>query len=141
MKEGIYQVLLVVRDTSGNIAYAELTVIISLNPDRDGDGMLDRDVSGNILDFCPDVFGPASNKGCPVVSEYTADGTDMNNLCLSDKIKNSGMIEGNVQCTSCPCIYSSDFIAKVRSCDIIFPSITSPDKKTLYSRGSIFPVP
>lgn len=62
MKEGIYTVPLMVRDTSGNVAYAELTVIISPNLDRDGDGMLDYDASGNILDFCPDVFGPTSNK-------------------------------------------------------------------------------
>lgn len=144
MKDGIYPVSLVVHDTSGNIAYAELVVIIIKNPDQDGDGVLDFDKNGSVLDACPLVYGPASNRGCPIVSEYsgsTATVASLGNLCLSEKAKISGLIEGSVQCTSCPCVYSSDFIAKIRSCDIIFPSITSPDKKTLYSRGSIFPVP
>lgn len=146
-KEGTYPVSLIVRDNSGNIAYAELVVITIKNPDQDGDGVPDTDKNGNILDACPLVSGPASNKGCPVVQEYGSGGSNssntasINNLCLSQKIQASGMIEGSVQCASCPCVYSSDFVAKVRSCDIIFPSITSPDKKTLYSRGSIFPVP
>jgi outer membrane protein OmpA-like peptidoglycan-associated protein len=33
------------------------------NTDRDGDGVMDVD------DKCPDVSGPASNKGCPVVKD------------------------------------------------------------------------
>ncbi len=144
MKDSVYPVSLIVRDASGNIAYAQLVVITIRNPDQDGDGVLDADKNGNILDACPLVFGPASNKGCPIVSEYSGSvstASSINNLCLSQKVQTSGMIEGSVACTSCPCIYSSDFIAQIRSCDIIFPSITSPDKKTLYSRGSIFPVP
>ncbi|EKD30171.1 MAG: fibronectin type III protein [uncultured bacterium (gcode 4)] len=140
-REGIYGVPLTVHDTSGNTAYAELTVILSPNLDRDNDGIRDYSATGNILDVCPDVFGAASNRGCPFVGEYSANGTIADNLCLSDKIQVSGMIEWTVQCVSCPCEYSSEFIAQIRSCDIIFPSITSPDKKTLYSRGSIFPVP
>lgn len=86
--------------------------MISPNLDRDGDGVLDYDSSGRILDACPDVFGPASNKGCPIVNEYnwgdlnggyTVDNSNgnggfgsngtMNNLCLSNKIKASGLIE------------------------------------------------
>ncbi len=150
MHEGVYSVPLTVRDTSGNVAYAELTVVLSPNLDKDNDGLTDYASNGGILDVCPTVFGPASNKGCPIVNEYNGgknstedviNNNSLNNLCLTNKIKNSGMIEGNVQCSSCPCVYSSDFVAKVRSCDIIFPSITSPDKKTLYSRGSIYAVP
>lgn len=141
MQEGVYPVTLVVRDTSGNVGYAQLTAFISSNLDRDGDKVLDYDTSGKPLDLCPTVFGPLPNSGCPLVAEYTALGTVTNNLCLTNKIQNSGMIEGSVACVTCPCTYSSDFIAQVRSCDIIFPSITSPDKKTLYSRGGIFQVP
>lgn len=70
MKAGVYSVPLVVHDTSGNVAYAEVVVIISENLDRDGDGLNDYDKNGNILDYCPEVYGPASNKGCPVVNEY-----------------------------------------------------------------------
>lgn len=84
---------LTVRDTSGNIAYAELTVILSPNLDRDNDGIHDYATAGNILDVCPDVFGTVSNRGCPFVSEYSANGTITDNLCLSEKIQASGMIE------------------------------------------------
>lgn len=85
---------LTVRDTAGNIAYAQLTVIIISNPDRDGDGVFDYDASRNILDLCPMVRGPASNRGCPLVNEHSVIlGSDINNLCLVTKIKNSGIIE------------------------------------------------
>lgn len=93
MREGIYPVSLTVRDTSGNIAYARLTVILSPNLDRDNDGIRDYAPSGNVLDICPDVFGPISNRGCPIVSEYGTDGIIVDNLCLSNKIRSSGMIE------------------------------------------------
>lgn len=62
MKEGVYPVSLTVHDASGNVAYAQLVVIIAPNPDRDGDGVPDYDASGNVLDACPGVFGPASNR-------------------------------------------------------------------------------
>jgi hypothetical protein len=111
--------------------------------------LYDYDASSRILDVCPDVFGPTSNKWCPLVMEYVSGnnisefGSNqmINNLCIANKVKNSGMIEWAVQCSSCPCMYSSEFTAQVRGCDIIFPSITSPDKKTLYSRGKIFAIP
>ena len=62
MSEGVYPVTLSVHDASGNVAYAQLTVILSPNLDRDNDGMLDYDTVGNVQDACPDVFGPVSNK-------------------------------------------------------------------------------
>ncbi|MFA6090688.1 MAG: PKD domain-containing protein [Candidatus Gracilibacteria bacterium] len=142
---GVYPVSVTVYDAAGNIAYAQLVVLITANLDPDGDGILNYDAAGNLLDMCPNVFGPLSNKGCPLVVEYGSgniiDGNNTTSVCLSDKIQSSGIIQGNVQCATCPCQYASDFIATVRSCDIIFPSIISPDKKTLYSRGSIFPIP
>lgn len=49
-------------DSASNIAYAQLVVIIVPNRDPDGDGILNYDSAGNILDMCPDVFGPLSNK-------------------------------------------------------------------------------
>lgn len=51
-----------VHDTSGNVGYAQSTVTISPNPDRDNDGVLDYDADGKILDLCPDVAGSAANK-------------------------------------------------------------------------------
>lgn len=57
------------------MAHAQLTVIVSKNPDRDGDGVLDYNDDGSIRDVCPDVKGPASNKGCPIVNEYSKDKT------------------------------------------------------------------
>lgn len=62
MKEGVYPVSLTVRDTSGNVAYARSVVVISPNPDRDNDGVLDYDSDGNVLDLCPDAAGPSSNR-------------------------------------------------------------------------------
>lgn len=73
-------------------------------------------------DICPEVFGPISNSGCPKVNEYHPENdtgnindnggpdngsgdtgndrgatgntdTSINNLCLSDKIQKSGMIQ------------------------------------------------
>ena len=108
MSEGVYPVTLVVRDTSGNIASAYLTVVIAPNLDGDGDGVLDHDTNGEVVDLCPEVYGPVSNGGCPIVDEYHPGGssssggggssssggeTNINNLCLSNKIRNSGMIE------------------------------------------------
>lgn len=96
LRAGVYPVVLTVRDTLGNRAYAQLSVVISPNLDRDGDGVLDYDNLGNILDVCPAVFGPASNKGCPSVNEYDSGrmiGDNIKNLCLANKVKESGMIE------------------------------------------------
>lgn len=110
MQEGTYPVSLFVHDSLGNVAYAQIIVIVSKNLDRDGDGVLNYDASGNILDICSDVFGPVSNKGCPIVLEYASDkavggkdsvnsmnganiNTSINNLCLSNKMQNSGVIE------------------------------------------------
>lgn len=148
---GVYPVLLTVYDAVGNFAYTQLVVIAIPNLNPDGDGVPNYDSAGNILDMCPDVFGSLSNKWCPILIEYGVgsgsvggniiDSNSTTSVCLSNKIQSSGIIQWNVQCVACPCEYASDFIATVRSCDIIFPSITSPDKKTLYSRGSIFPVP
>jgi hypothetical protein len=44
------------------MAFAQLTVVVSIDPDKDKDGLYDYDASSRILDVCPDVFGPTSNK-------------------------------------------------------------------------------
>jgi hypothetical protein len=41
-------------------------------------------------------------------------------------------------CSSCPCEMTLDYLASARACDILFPAITSPDKKTIYARGGIW---
>ncbi len=50
------------------------------------------------------------------------------------------LIYWNVVCLSCPCDLSLDFKAEVRKCDQIFPAITSPDSKEIYSRWWIYQV-
>ncbi len=37
-------------------------------------------------------------------------------------------------------VVSADFNAPIRSCDVIFPSIMSPNLDTIYSRGKVFEV-
>ncbi|EKE30329.1 MAG: hypothetical protein ACD_2C00005G0004 [uncultured bacterium (gcode 4)] len=62
------------------------------------------------------------------------------NLCISEKAKWKWTIEWLLECNSCPCSFSLSYLASIRSCDIIFPAISSPDKKTLYSRWSIYQI-
>ena len=66
---------------------------------------------------------------------------DIWNKCIQDKAKWKWLVEWMVICQSCPCTYNIDFIASMRACDILFPSITSPDKKKIYSRWKIYQIP
>jgi hypothetical protein len=43
-------------------------------------------------------------------------------------------------CNMCPCDNKIDFISNIRACDIVFPAITSPDHKTIYSKGNYYKV-
>lgn len=75
-KTGVYPVSLIVRDTIGNTAFAQVVIQVVDNPDRDHDG------TPNVSDVCPDVYGPKSNRGCPIVGEYPTPITSTNK-CLS----------------------------------------------------------
>jgi hypothetical protein len=50
------------------------------------------------------------------------------------------LIIWNVVCNSCPCSCNIDFNSNIRKCDIVFPAITSPDRSTIYWKGTYFEV-
>ena len=115
-----------ITDASGKTAQASLVVRVTGEKDSDGDGIVDS------KDLCPNVRGTSGNGGCPGVSLIAS---LSKNQCLLNQSENNGLIVIKPVCQTCPCENSVDMIATVRSCDIIFPTILSPDKKTLYSRG------
>ncbi len=150
-RTGVMPVTLTVRDSQGTTAVASVTLVFENSPDIDGDGAL------NESDSCPLVFGAASNAGCPVVPIYdsvtpqpgstsayvpnwglTLPG--VGGQCLYARAKERGVLFGQASCTSCPCQYSIDFVSEMRACDVVFPAIMSPDKKTILSRGKVFEV-
>ncbi|PID84113.1 hypothetical protein CSB09_02440 [Candidatus Gracilibacteria bacterium] len=92
--------------------------------DGDGDGTPDTD------DRCPQTPGPRYNAGCPE--------THTPNACLLRKTKNTGIVRGRAVCEQCPCDNTLSISSPVRECDILFPTILSPDKSTVYSRGSFY---
>ncbi len=53
--------------------------------------------------------------------------------CL-DELNGWVWIFWNAMCNTCPCPITSDFSSEIRVCDIIFPSITSPDSSEIYSK-------
>ncbi|EKE27381.1 MAG: hypothetical protein ACD_3C00216G0009 [uncultured bacterium (gcode 4)] len=75
-----------------------------------------------------------------ILSLIKKDDSSIGNLCISEKSKGKWTIEWLLACNSCPCSFSLNYLASVKSCDIIFPAISSPDKKTLYSRWSIYQI-
>jgi hypothetical protein len=135
----------VITDSEGSRAIAKVVVSVTENPDLDGDGIL------NAQDSCPLVKGPESNSGCPLVVEFSsvADSSgilsDANlslsgigGACLHSFAAPRGAIFGKASCDACPCAYGVDFLAEARRCDLFFPSILSPDKASIYSRGALF---
>jgi hypothetical protein len=146
---GVYSTTVVVTDADGNRAVAKVVIAVAENPDIDGDGILNAD------DSCPQVYGPRANVGCPVVSEYAGSGASVSSLtvfglgatlslagvggrCTYSYAAPKGAIFGKTSCDSCPCAYGLDFLSDARHCDLLFPAILSPDKKNVYSRGTIF---
>lgn len=43
-------------------------------------------------------------------------------------------------CASCPCRYRADFTSGLATCDTVVPTIMSPDKQTIYSRGNPYEI-
>lgn len=132
-----------VTDVNGVRAYAALNIEIYENSDIDADSILNEN------DLCPNVFGIKELSGCPRVVEFTpSSGSSSSFLssdsigseCLASSAFSKGAIFGAGSCSSCPCEYSLDFNSAVRRCDIVFPTILSPDKKTIYSRGSVYEI-
>ncbi|MCS6982403.1 MAG: thrombospondin type 3 repeat-containing protein, partial [Flavobacteriales bacterium] len=68
-------------------------------PDRDKDGLLDKD------DACPDVAGPIENKGCPY--------NDQDNDGIPDKDDRCPTLKGVPENNGCPAI-KEEVQAKLR---------------------------
>lgn len=64
-----------------------------------------------------------------------------NGQCRYEASRGSGAIFGTPSCGSmCPCKYEADYVATLRSCDVVFPAIMSPDRSEIYSRGRVYEV-
>lgn len=130
---GSYTVTLTVKDKDGNTATA--TVVVQVDPSK----------TIEVLDLCPEIFGPVENKGCPYIptwNHYTDTITEIGsyNICMKRAVLNENIIVWNTTCTSCPCDFRIEFQSIFRVCDILFPTILSPDKQSLYSRWNIYQV-
>lgn len=138
---GVYTVSLTVTDTvTGDASQAVVIIRITGEKDSDGDGVLDSN------DLCPTVAGPANNHGCPALETWDSS-TDAslwainNNSCLKGKGETVGLMIGSVVCDQCPCNNSVSILSPLRSCDVVFPTILSPDLKSIYSRWGFYIVP
>ncbi len=157
----VYEILLRVIDTNGLTGTATVLIKVidgdACQSDSDGDGIVDCE------DLCPTVAWNVINSGCPIyetscdISCWCEEGyicSDNDPLTCSAWIcvpefdpKSSCLytpgvwsIYGSAVCSSCPCGNYLDFLADVRRCDLVFPAITSPDGKQIYSKGDIWQV-
>ena len=116
--------------------------------DTDGDWVPDK------RDYCPNIKWDKKNFWCPIFEQTCKTDSNCQNWFFCDdwycRVKkyslNCGYSWGHIitwnveKCNSCPCEYEVDFRAKLRACDIIFPAITSPDKKDIYSKGKYYQI-
>ena len=129
---GTYRVTLTVKDTKGNSVIS--SVIVSIGSiDTDKDGTVDS------TDACPKVVWPIGNRWCPLVSLLL--GSLEKNNCLANKARAQWLIIASPVCDQCPCTNSVAFSALARSCDVLFPTILSWDRATIYSRGGLYQIP
>ncbi len=152
-KVDVFEVKLVVVDSIGLTGSATVLIkVLAGNCSQDSDG----DGGNDCEDLCPLVSWPESNRWCPVFEQscsqtcacdpwYICSDTNPQTcwagVCVPIEIQQSclysptfGAIFWNTTCNSCPCLSSVDFLADVRNCDLVFPAITSPDAKEIYSR-------
>lgn len=125
-------------------------------------GILDTDKDGvyDDTDICPLVVWTSGNKWCPVVStkrygetiasllagitkssNFTLLSGISTNSCLLKYQSNQGLIIAEPICDQCPCQNKVTILSELRSCDIIFPSVLSPDTSLIYSRGAFYQIP
>lgn len=114
--------------------------------DTDRDGIIDT------RDSCILVYAETPS-GCPSIDTYSRDkNTSLtqstwdtagveNNICLTTKQKEQWLLIGIPNCTQCPCANSIEISSLLRSCDIVFPTILSPLRDTIYSRGWFYLIP
>lgn len=159
--DGSYEVTLRVTDINGVTWSATVVILVldrdSCEQDSDGDWVVDCD------DVCPLVAWDETNSGCPIFERqcsvtcgceawYSCSDSDPltcgSGICLPDFKPETtclytpeiGGIYGNAVCSSCPCNNAIDFLADVRRCDLVFPAITSPDAREIYSQWNIWQV-
>lgn len=137
-----YGVTLTILDkTTGLSSQARVTIQISGDRDTDGDGIIDMN------DTCPSVSGNWDRKWCPTVQTWNQDASTSilskvaNNVCLNGKRDSYGVLVGSPVCNICPCQNTANILSPVRSCDVLFPTILSPDKTKVYSRWWFYIVP
>ena len=150
--EWIYEVILNVVDDNWRISSATVIVKIIWNTECLVDS--DNDWVNNCDDLCPLEKWEKRNNWCPVLEKECEDNSDCgeyaycteNKVCLPKQLSNTceynwwSSIFWNSICNSCPCSNSLDFISKLRTCDNIFPAITSPDNSTIYSRWELYQI-
>lgn len=143
----VYTVTLTVVDALENTATAHAQVLVLWDDDSDDDGVPD------IKDLCPNIVWTPANRWCPNITPFTPfSGTLINissnplynpigNSCISKKFEENGLIVAYPACEQCPCSNKIELLSIMRSCDILFPTILSRDKETLYSRGWLYQIP
>lgn len=115
--------------------------------DSDDDGVLDKN------DLCKDIKWDKNNFWCPILEKTCKVDSDCkewyfceNGYCKAKKHNLNcaynwkNVIIWKAECNSCPCNVNLDFNATLRSCDIVFPAITSPDHTDIYSKGKYFQI-
>jgi hypothetical protein len=154
---GVYTVSLTVTDPiTDKSSISELSIRILGSTDSDSDGTSDAS------DLCPLVSGSGGKNWCPVVAIWnynngnsvsdilaglTSGSTSSilsgigTNACLARYAKSRWLIIGAPVCDQCPCTNRVDLLADIRSCDILFPTILSPDQSMIYSRGAFYQIP
>ena len=161
---GSYIVTLTAKNSSGKEIKKTITITvldgdISTNQwenipqsDSDNDGVSDEN------DRCIDLPGDRKNQWCPIFDiscEFDSDCPN-SSKCASNILGNKTCIavekqvtcndsaqwtiQWNVVCTTCPCQNTLNFKAQLRSCDIVFPAIVSPDGKDIYSKWKYFQI-
>ncbi len=158
----VFEVLLTVTDKNDLTGTATTLIKVleadSCEVDTDNDGIQDCD------DICPTIAWPEDNNWCPNVEiacgqncscpdGYTCSVDDpqvcpaewyctpivqKETTCLYSRWESA--IFWNASCASCPCNNFLDFQADLRECDIVFPAITSPDARDIYSRGNLWQI-
>ncbi len=146
----------------------EATVLIKVTNDTDCKKDSDGDWVNDCVDKCPLIAWDTLNWGCPVFEKHCkADcscddwyvcwdsdpKTCQNSVCKPKPVVLSSCLNSykqlftwitfwNTVCNSCPCQNNRflDFVSSLRFCDIIFPAITSPDEKKIYSRWKVFQI-
>jgi len=161
----VYNVILNVTDSTWKTWVANVLINVTEiawceTKDSDWDWVNDCDdlcqlIKWNILNkWCPIITKCDSNCLCPkweTCSVSIKPACSLKWVCLKDSSVDdssslwdcvnsywSSFIYWNVVCNTCPCSNFVDFIAKIRRCDLLFPSITSPDSSEIYSAWSTY---